>query len=61
MTAITLFIVVAFIGTVALLFGGGISMIIGGKFDLDHDIEFMQGHLNFSLGNPNPTQAIILR
>jgi len=45
MTAINLFVVIAFIGTVAMLFGGGVSMIMGGKFDLEHENEFMQGRL----------------
>ena len=45
MNAITFFIVVAFLGTIAMLMAGGVSMIRGGKFDFAHANEFMQGRL----------------
>lgn len=45
MTPIMFFVIIAFIGTVAVLMAGGVSMIRGGKFDLEHSNEFMQGRL----------------
>ena len=45
MTAINIFVVIAFVGTVLMLIGGGMSMIMGGKFDLEHETEFMTGRL----------------
>ena len=47
MNAILFFIVVAFLGTVTMLMAGGISMVKGGKFDISHANEFMQGRLLF--------------
>ena len=47
MNAIMFFIIVAFLGTIAMLMAGGISMIRGGKFDLFHANEFMLGRLLF--------------
>ena len=45
MNAIVIFVVVAFLATVAMLMAGGISMVKGGHFDLAHATEFMQGRL----------------
>lgn len=45
MNAIIVFIVLAFLGTVTMLMAGGISMVKGGKFDISHANEFMQGRL----------------
>ena len=45
MNAILFFILLAFIGTIAMLMAGGISMVKGGKFDLTHANELMQGRL----------------
>jgi len=45
MSPIMFFIIIAFIGTLAMLFAGGISMVKGGKFDLTHSVEFMEGRL----------------
>jgi len=47
MNAIMFFIVVAFLGTIAMLMAGGVSMVRGGKFDMSHANEFMQGRLLF--------------
>ena len=47
MNAIMFFIVVAFLGTIAMLMAGGISMVRGGKFDIAHANEFMQGRVLF--------------
>jgi len=44
-TPIMFFIIVAFLGTFAMLVAGGISMVRGGKFDLAHANEFMQGRV----------------
>lgn len=41
MGVITFFITLAILGTVALLFAGGVSMAHGGKFDKIHSEEFM--------------------
>ena len=41
MGVITFFITLAFLGTVILLFAGGISMAHGGKFHRIHSEEFM--------------------
>ena len=45
MNAIVVFIVIAFLATFAMLMAGGISMVKGGRFDLSHANEFMQGRL----------------
>ena len=45
MTAITFFIVLALLGTIAMLMAGGVSMLKGGQFDTQHANEFMQGRL----------------
>lgn len=45
MTAIMFFIILAFLGTLAMLFAGGISMVKGGKFDLAHSAELMEGRI----------------
>ena len=45
MNAIMFFIMLAFLGTIAMLMAGGISMLRGGKFDLAHANELMQGRL----------------
>jgi hypothetical protein len=45
MNTIIFFVVLAFLGTVAVLMAGGISMVIGGKFDNNHADDFMQGRL----------------
>ncbi|VAW66789.1 hypothetical protein MNBD_GAMMA09-2832 [hydrothermal vent metagenome] len=45
MTPIMFFIVIAFLGTFAMLIAGGVSMVRGGKFDLAHSNEFMRGRL----------------
>jgi len=47
MNAIMFFIIVAFLATIAMLMAGGISMIRGGKFDITHANEFMQGRVLF--------------
>jgi len=45
MTTITFFIILALLGTLAMLMAGGISMVKGGQFDLQHANEFMQGRI----------------
>lgn len=45
MTPIMFFILVAFLGTLAMLLAGGISMVRGGKFDMDHSLELMEGRV----------------
>ncbi len=45
MNIITIFIVVAFLGTFAMLVAGGLSMARGGKFDSLHADEFMEGRI----------------
>ena len=45
MSAITLFVIVALVATLAMLMAGGISMLKGGQFDMQHSIEFMEGRL----------------
>lgn len=45
MNAIVFFIVIAFLATFIMLMVGGVSMVRGGKFDLSHANEFMQGRL----------------
>ena len=45
MNVITFFIVLAFLATVAVLFAGGLSMVRGGKFDMQHADEFMEGRI----------------
>jgi len=45
MTVMTFFIILALLATVAMLMAGGVSMIKGGQFDLQHANEFMQGRL----------------
>jgi len=49
MTPIMFFIIVAFLGTVAVLMAGGVSMVRGGKFDLAHSNEFMRGRVFMQL------------
>lgn len=39
------FIVLAFLGTIAMLVAGTVSMVRGGKFDMLHSDEFMQGRI----------------
>ena len=45
MSVITFFIVLALLGTLAMLMAGGVSMLRGGQFDLQHANELMQGRL----------------
>ncbi len=45
MNVITIFIILAFLGTFAMLVAGGVSMIRGGKFDMLHSDEFMEGRI----------------
>ena len=39
------FVIIAFLATIGMLMAGGFSMVKGGKFDLEHEVEFMQGRL----------------
>lgn len=45
MSAIEFFVVLAFLATVFMLLAGGMSMIKGGKFDMAHSMEFMEGRI----------------
>ena len=45
MNVITLFIIMAILGTVLMLMAGGVSMAHGGKFDRLHADEFMWGRV----------------
>ncbi len=45
MSVMTFFIILAFLGTIAMLVAGGLSMVRGGKFDLVHATDFMQGRI----------------
>ena len=45
MNAIVFFIIVAFLATFIMMMAGGVSMVKGGRFDLAHANEFMQGRL----------------
>ena len=45
MSVITFFITLALLGTIAMLFAGGISMAHGGEFDRQHAEEFMWGRI----------------
>ena len=45
MNVITFFIILAFLGTFAMLVAGGLSMVRGGKFDMLHADEFMEGRI----------------
>jgi hypothetical protein len=45
MDAITFFVVIAFLATFVTMMAGGVSMVKGGKFDMLHANEFMQGRL----------------
>ena len=45
MSIITFFIILAFLGTFAVLIAGGLSMVRGGKFDALHAEEFMEGRV----------------
>lgn len=45
MDAITLFVIVAFVATFISMMAGGVSMVRGGRFDMLHANEFMQGRL----------------
>lgn len=45
MNVLTFFIILAFLGTVAVLLAGGVSMVRGGKFDWAHAGEFMEGRV----------------
>ena len=49
MNVITFFIVLAFLGTVAVLVAGGLSMARGGKFDTMHADDFMEGRIVMQL------------
>ncbi|MCK4706637.1 MAG: HIG1 domain-containing protein [Gammaproteobacteria bacterium] len=45
MSVITLFVIIAFLGTIGMLVAGGMSMIKGGEYDLTHSAEFMEGRI----------------
>lgn len=45
MDAIIVFVVIAFAATFLSMMAGGISMVRGGRFDMLHANEFMQGRL----------------
>lgn len=45
MSAIMFFVILAFIATIGMLMAGGISMLKGGHFDMQHSEEFMEGRL----------------
>ena len=45
MDAIIVFVVIAFVATFLSMMAGGISMVRGGRFDMLHANEFMQGRL----------------
>ena len=45
MSFIVFFIVLAMLGTIAMLVAGGISMAHGGEFDREHAEEFMWGRI----------------
>lgn len=49
MNVITFFIILAFLGTFAMLVAGGLSMVRGGKFDMQHAEEFMEGRIFMQL------------
>jgi hypothetical protein len=44
-SVMTFFVIVAFLGTIAVLVAGGISMARGGKFDTVHVDEFWEGRI----------------
>jgi len=45
MNVITFFVILAFLGTIGMLMAGGMSMVKGGKYDLAHATDFMQGRI----------------
>ena len=45
MSVIVFFITLAILGTLFMLFAGGVSMAHGGKFDRIHSEEFMWGRI----------------
>ncbi|MDH5573066.1 MAG: HIG1 domain-containing protein [Gammaproteobacteria bacterium] len=45
MNAILFFIILAFVATIGMLMAGGLSMLKGGIFDMQHSEEFMEGRL----------------
>lgn len=45
MSVMSLFIILAFLATFAVLLAGGLSMVRGGKFDWVHSAEFMEGRV----------------